>query len=107
MFSFLHKKQMDKFAAEHFWNWFQENESWIIERVTNHGMEVVTAIDSRLTPIFPYCKRELEFQLGFNDGKGEFFFFHFNDKTLIRDGKTLGEMMPAALCPRWRFILEA
>lgn len=107
MFSFLHKKQMDKFAAERFWNWFLENENWIIECIPNHGMEIITEIDKRLTPIFPYCKRELEFQLGFHDGKGEFFFFHFDDRTLVRDGKTLGEMMPSALRTRWRFILEA
>ena len=48
----------------------------------------------------------LTFQLGYNDGIGEFFFFHFGKKELVRDGETLGNMMPADVAKRWKFILE-
>jgi hypothetical protein len=56
--------------------------------------------------VFPYFKKELEFQLGYNDGVGEFFFFHFDKKELSRDAETLGRMMPPALAKNRNFILE-
>ena len=56
--------------------------------------------------MFPYFKKELEFQLGFNEGKGEFFFFHFGNKHLMRDGQAWAELMPADLKARWTVILE-
>lgn len=63
-------------------------------------------MDERLRPVFPYFKGELEFQLGYNDQKGEFFFFHFGKKERMRDGEMLGNMMPPTLAKRWQFILE-
>lgn len=56
--------------------------------------------------MFPYFKGELEFQLGYNNGVGEFFFFHFGKKELIQDAQTLGKMMPPTIANRWQFILE-
>ena len=106
MFGLFTKKEMDKAAAARFWQWFVEKESWIIETYKTNGMAVVWAVDEQLKPIFPYFRKELEFQLGFNDGKGEFFFFHFGNKNLIRDGATLEAMRPDALKTRWTFISE-
>lgn len=103
---FFEKKKMDLNAAEHFWNWFAEKESWIIENINTRGMEVVFAIDEQLKPVFPYFKKELEFQLGYNDGVGEFFFFHFGNKNLIADAKQLANMMPDSLQKNWKFISE-
>ena len=54
-------------------------------------------------PLFPIW---LGGGLGFNDGKGEFFFFHFGNKHLMRDGIILAEMMPEGLRERWTVILE-
>lgn len=100
------KKEMDTAAAEAFWAWFAEQEEWILTNLKTNGMDVVWAIDARIKPVFPYFKKELEFQLGFNEGKGEFFFFHFGNKHLMRDGERLAGMMPEGLRGRWTVILE-
>ena len=105
MFLFA-KKEMDMAAARQFWSWFAENEQWIIDNLKTNGMDVVWAIDAQIKPVFPYFKKELEFQLGYNEGVGEFFFFHFGNKNLISDGQKLGELMPESLCKSWTFILE-
>ncbi len=106
MFKFFIKKGININAAEEFWGWFLENEDWIITTSKTEGMKVVWAVDEKIKPVFPYFKKDLEFQLGFNDGKGEFFFFHLRDKNLIMDGKRLGELMPEELKKRWTYILE-
>ncbi len=106
MFSFFTKKEMNLPAAKAFWAWFEEQEAWIVECLGNRDSAFVWAIDERLKPVFPYFKGELEFQLGYNDGVGEFFFFHFGKKELIRDGKVLGEMMSSNIAKRWKFIAE-
>lgn len=107
MFNLFSKKEMNVKAAEAFWSWFAENEEWIITTSKTDGMKVVLAVDEKIKPVFSYFKKELEFQLGFNDEKGEFFFFHLGNKNLFRDGKTLGEMMPAELKKRWTYVLES
>ena len=106
MFPLFSKKAMNKDAAQSFWMWFVEKEDWIITCIVNHDSAFVWAIDERLKPVFPYFKGELEFQLGYNDGVGEFFFFHFGKKDLVRDGETLGKMMPMEIAKKWHFILE-
>ncbi|MBO5510869.1 MAG: hypothetical protein J6B24_03960 [Clostridia bacterium] len=103
---FFSKKEMDTAAAKAFWAWFAEKEEWILANLKTNGMDVVWAIDAQIKPVFPYFKKELEFQLGFNEGKGEFFFFHFGNKHLMRDGKSLAGMMPEGLRGRWTVILE-
>lgn len=100
------KKEMDIAAAKSFWAWFSEHEEWMIANLRTNGMEVVWAIDAQIKPVFPYFKKELEFQLGFNQGKGEFFFFHFGNKDLVRDAETLADLMPTELKQRWVFIAE-
>lgn len=100
------KKEMNIEAANRFWQWFVEKESWIIENINTNGMAVVWAIDEQIKPVFPYFKKELEFQLGYNDGVGEFFFFHFGNKNLIADAKRLEDMMPDVLRKNWKFISE-
>lgn len=104
--SLFTKKEMNTAAAEQFWKWFAEQENWITQTIHTNGADVVWAVDAQIKPVFPYFKRELEFQLGYNDGMGEFFFFHFGNKNLIRDGEALKAMMPSALAERWNFILE-
>lgn len=106
MFSLFTKKFMNQEAAKCFWEWFAEKEEWIINCLSVHDSAFVWAIDERLKPVFPYFRGELEFQLGYNDGIGEFFFFHFGKKELIRDGEILGKMMPTELAKRWKLILE-
>lgn len=106
MFSLFTKKAMNEDAAKYFWMWFGEREDWIINCIDNHDSAFVWAIDERLKPVFPYFKGELEFQLGYNNDVGEFFFFHFDKKELVRDGQTFGKMMPVELAKRWNFILE-
>ncbi len=100
------KKEMDIAAAKSFWAWFSEHEEWMIANLRTNGMEVIWAIDAQIKPVFPYFKKELEFQLGFNQGKGEFFFFHFGNKDLVRDAETLADLMPTELKQRWVFIAE-
>ena len=82
MFSLFDRKIMNEEAAKSFWVWFTENEEWVINCIANHDSAFVWAIDERLKPVFPYFKGELEFQLGYSDGVGEFFFFHFGISIL-------------------------
>ena len=104
--SLFAKKELDVAAAENFWNWFCDKEDWIKSNVNTNGMDVIWAIDEQIKPVFPYFKKELEFQLGYNNGVGEFFFFHFGNKNLIADAQRLESMMPDALRENWKFIAE-
>jgi hypothetical protein len=106
MFRIFGKKEMDKIAAKNFWVWFAENEEWIIQNLKTNGMEVVDVIDKELKSLFPYYKKELEFQLGFHEGKGEFFFFHMGNRSLMHDAGVLKGMMASKLQARWTFIIE-
>ena len=106
MFGLFAKKVMNEEAAKSFWTWFAEQEEWIINCLRNHDSAFVWAIDERLKPIFPYFKGELEFQLGYNNEVGEFFFFHFGKKELVRDGEALAKMMPPEIAKKWKLILE-
>ena len=101
------KKEMNLQEAEKFWNWFEENEDWIKVNLKIRGLAVVEAVDEKLKPVFPYWKKELEFQLGYNEGQGEIFFFHFNNRNLVRDAEKLESLMPQTLKKTWRFIAEA
>lgn len=103
MFVFFKKKEIDMQAAKAFWNWFTENEQWIINNFPQNGLDVIYAMDDRLTPVFPYFKKQLEFQYGYHDGKGEIEFFHLHNKYLIRDSEILKSMMPECLKARWTF----
>ena len=107
MFGLFTKKEMNLEAAKAFWGWFTEKEEWIIANIKTNGMDVVWAVDAVLKPVFPYFKKELEFQMGFNDGKGEFFFFHLGNKNLMRDAEAFAAMMPESLKENWKFIIEA
>ena len=100
------KKEMNIVAAEQFWQWFNQQEQWIIDNIKNNSMDVVWAIDAQMKPIFPYFKKELEFQLGYNEGKGQLFFFHFGNKHLIADSQKLKQMMPDTIADHWTFIAE-
>ena len=104
---FFGKKEMDELAAEAFWQWFAQQEQWIIHTLNTHGMDVVWAIDAQLKPVFPYFKQELEFQLGFHHGKGEFLFFYMEDRNLLADAVKLRDKMPGPLRERWTFTIEA
>ena len=105
MFPFR-KKEMDTTAANQFWKWFSENEQWIIDNINTNGMDVVWAVDAQIKPVFPYFKKELEFELGYNNGVGEFFFLHFGNRNLISDAQKLKELMPESLRKNWTFIAE-
>lgn len=65
------KKEMNLQEAEKFWNWFEENEDWIKVNLKIRGLAVVEAVDEKLKPVFPYWKKELEFQMGYNEGQGK------------------------------------
>lgn len=100
------KKIPNEEAMENFWKWFSDNEQWIIETSKTSPMDVVDAIDSKLSPVFSYFKKELEFQFGYNDNKGEFFFFDLRNRNLHQDAVRLSELMPEELKKRWTFIIE-
>ncbi len=106
MLSLFAKKDMNEEAAKAFWAWFEDQEAWIINCISNRDSAFVWAIDERLKPVFPYFKKELEFQLGYNEEKGEFFFFHFGNKNLIKDADSFAQMMPKNISERWTFIAE-
>lgn len=56
MISLFTKKTMNEDLAKSFWVWFEEQEEWIINCITNHDSAFVWAIDERLKPVFPYFK---------------------------------------------------
>ncbi len=107
MFSFLTKKRMNKDAAKAFWEWFEEEEAWIIDCISKNDSSVIWAVDEKLKLAFPYFRDELEFQLGFNGGCGEFFFFHDYKRELILDSEKFGELMTQEIASRWNYIVEA
>lgn len=93
-------------AAKDFWAWFEEKEQWVIECIESHNPLFILAIDAQLQKVFPHFEGVLEFQLGYNDGKGEFYFYHLGNKDLERDGRRLADLMPSALAERWQFIIR-
>ena len=99
---------MDHAAAEQFWQWFMANEPVITEKLGgDQATEVVELVDKELAPIFPYVPGHvIEFQLGWNQGAGEFFFYHHGHERLQADGETLGRMMPDPLRERWSYKNE-
>ncbi len=105
MFNLFPKKEMNREAAVSFWNWFCVNEQKIIEQIRSRDSAFIFEIDERLKPVFPYFHKELEFQLGFNDGVGEFFFFHFGKPQLMHDAKVWAELKPEFL-NSWKIILD-
>ncbi len=112
MFSLFKKKEPNTQAMKQFWDWFLENQDWVCVNANTDTREVsipefINTIDQRLTPCFPYFPAaKIEFQLGYNEGKGEIFFFDLNNRDLNRDAKLMAGMMPEALRNRWTFIIE-
>lgn len=106
MFNLFSKKAMNEAVAKAFQARFEEQEEWIIDCLSKNDAAFIWAIDENLKPVFPYFKEELEFQLGCNNGTGEFFFLHFGKKELARDGEILGTMMSPKIASRWKLILE-
>ncbi len=100
------KKKADENLMVLFWTWFAENEADIAVRAESGDRELVWLVDAHLAPAFVCHKKEIEFMLGFRDGKGEFFFFDLKNKALYQDALRLGELMPASLRDRWTFIVE-
>ena len=103
----FNKKTIDIAALDNFWKWFEGKEEWIKANINTNGIDVVWAIDEQIKPIFPYFKKELEFQLGYNNGVGEFFFFHFNDINLKKDAEIFKNAIPEDLAKRWSIVLDA
>ncbi len=99
-------KKADEEMMKSFWLWFEENEEWIIATSKTDGMSVVNAVDKKLSPAFACYRGEIEFQLGYNDGHGEFFFFDLNKRSLRKDAEKLASLMPAKLQENWTFIIE-
>lgn len=99
---------MDNAAAERFWQWFLDNEQTIIAKLSGEdAVDVVSLVDERITPVFPYLPgKDIQFQLGFHEGKGEFFFYHNDYEKLQADGESFGSMMPDELNQRWTFLLQ-
>lgn len=104
--SLHNKNEMNMNAANQFWSWFQKNEQWIIEEIHKCPVKVVKGIRIHLMPIFPYYNRLLEFELGFGNGRGEFFLFHCGNSKLNADGQKLQALMPIGLRKNWNFYVE-
>lgn len=100
------RKKADEEMLKSFWAWFEQNEEWIIATSKTDGMAVVNAVDEKLSPAFASYRVEIEFQLGYNDDHGEFFFFDLNKRALRKDAEKLASLMPAKLQENWTFIIE-
>ena len=104
-----HDAGMDKAAAESFWTWFVENEEKITGKLGGpEAREVVGWVDEKICPVFPYVPGDaVQFELGWNKGVGEFFFFHNENEKLRTDGETFANLMPEALKDRWTVKVQA
>ena len=102
----LFDKKTDEMSMREFWDWFIENEGWIIENVKTDREDVFSGVDQALAPVFYYLKKDLEYEFSYNGEKWEFFFYYLNVKELNRDALKLAQMMPEDLKNRWVFIIE-
>ena len=105
------KKEMDKQAAEKFWQFFEQEQDMFISVLTSddsHAKQVlIGAIDQLLCPVFPYEKPEaIEFQMGSNNGVHEFSLYHNGRMPLAKDMHALCEMMPEAVQNVWTVSLS-
>ena len=105
MFSFM-KKEINMEAVNQYWDWFVNNEQWIIDNFDTHGIEIVDAIDTMLKPVFPYFKSSLEFDFTYHKGEGEFNFYYMNKRNLLHDAKILKDRMPIEIARRWKFNIS-
>lgn len=99
---------MDIAAATAFWDWFAENEEKITRALSGkEAGEVVGWVDQQICPVFPYVPSDaVQFELGWNEGRGELFFFHNGNEKLMKDGQVLAAMMPEAMKPRWSVMVQ-
>lgn len=99
---------MDRTAAEAFWVWFADEEGRISERLGGSGAgEVVAWVDQRICPVFPYVPSDMvQFELGWNSGRGEIFFFYNGDEKLLADAEEFAAMMPEGLKDRWTLNIQ-
>ncbi len=67
-------KKADEEKMKSFWTWFMQNEKWIISTSKTDGRAVVNAVDANLSPALACYRFEIEFQLCYNNGQGEFNF---------------------------------
>ena len=100
---------MDEAAAGHFWAWFREQEEKITEKLSGSGAsEVIGWVDEKICPVFPYVPADaVQFELGFNNGVGEFFFFHNENEKLRIDGEAFAALLPEELKDRWTVKVQA
>lgn len=105
MFLFA-KKNINMDAVDLFWVWFLENEQWIIDNFDDRGLEIVKEMSSRLKPIFPDFKGQIEFDFTFFKGAGEFNFYHNNKNYLLNGSKILIDKMPIEISQRWTFSVS-
>ena len=106
MFSVLRRKRIKIDEAKSFWVWFDTEEEWIIDCISKNDASVIWEVDKRIKAVFPYFRDELEFQLGFNNGRGEFFFYHDYRKELMKDSAKFGALMTPKIAGRWKYIVE-
>ncbi len=99
-------KKADEEKIKAFWAWFEQNEEWIITTSQTDGMAVVNAVDAQLSPAFACYRVEIEFQLGYNNGRGEFFFYDLHKHSLRKDAEKMASLMPDKLKNNWTFIIE-
>ena len=46
MFSIFKQKNMNINEAKNFWEWFEKNEEWIIDCISNNNYEFIWKIDA-------------------------------------------------------------
>lgn len=105
MFSIFNKK-IDLEAAIQFWDWFVENEQWIIDNFNERGTEIVYEIESQFKLVFRDFKGELEFDFTFFEGRGELYFYDLRNKYLYNGAIVLKDKMPIKISERWTFIIS-
>ena len=105
------RKEMNRQAAEAFWQYFEKEQYMFIEILVNGDsmakQALVGAVDQMLCPVFPYAKPEwIDFQLGSNHGAHEFILYHNGRMPLARDMLALCEMMPESVRRVWTVSLN-
>lgn len=102
--------EMDRNAAQLFWQWFHANEVGIIS-MRNGGKKeaksIFQQIDLWLCPVFPYVKgSQIDFDLICKEGDNTFIFRHGGHEKLMEDAPAFGALMSENMANRWKFVIE-
>lgn len=87
-----------------FWQWFSENDQWLQHQFQGEKYDdMLNALSEKLTPIFPFMERDLEFGITTEQDQYVVELGDFFSVSLTEGYKELLEMQPENLRDHWSF----